>query len=159
MSAIDRISINPTIQPVTEREGGEGAGSGPVQGRGEEFSTALDHLVGAQTEPLPAEKPSAEIALVDTNEFDNEVENELKFSRHASARLKSRGIELSSQDLQDLSEAVDRLETKNARESLLLLGDHAFIVGIPKRTVITAMPRQEAIGSIFTNIDSTLVVR
>ena len=159
MSAIDRISTNPTIQPVTEREGGKGTESGPVQGRGEEFSTALDHLVGAQTEPLPKETPTSELGPVEPSEFDKEIENELKFSRHASARLKSRGIELSSQDLQDLSEAVDRLETKNARESLLLLGEHAFIVGIPKRTVITAMPRQEAIGSIFTNIDSTLVVR
>ena len=76
-----------------------------------------------------------------------------------SKQLKSRGIELGSQDLEALSDAIDRLSKKNARESLLLLGDNAFIVGIPKRTVITAMTRSEAVGSIFTNIDSTLVVR
>lgn len=81
------------------------------------------------------------------------------FSKHAATRLKSRGIELGSQDLEALSDAIDRLSKKNARESLLLLGDNAFIVGIPKRTVITAMTRSEAVGSIFTNIDSTLVVR
>ena len=81
------------------------------------------------------------------------------FSKHAATRLKSRGINLSDQDIQDLSEAIDRLESKNARESLLLLGEHALIVGVPKRTVITAMTRREAVGSIFTNIDSTLVVR
>jgi hypothetical protein len=39
------------------------------------------------------------------------------------------------------------------------MGDHAFVVGVPRRTVITAMTRQEAVGSIFTNIDSTLVMR
>ena len=33
----------------------------------------------------------------------------------------------------------------------------ALIVGVPKRTVITAMSRSEAMGNIFTNIDSTLV--
>ena len=81
------------------------------------------------------------------------------FSKHAATRLKSRGINLSDQDIQDLSEAIDRLESKNARESLLLLGEHALIVGVSKRTVITAMTRREAVGSIFTNIDSTLVVR
>ena len=38
------------------------------------------------------------------------------------------------------------------------MDDHAFIVGVPKRTVITAMSRIEAVGNIFTQIDSTLFV-
>lgn len=84
---------------------------------------------------------------------------DVRFSRHASARLESRGMALSDADLGDISAAVDRLQDKGARESLLLMGDHAFVVGVPKRTVITAMTRQEAVGSIFTNIDSTLVMR
>ena len=84
---------------------------------------------------------------------------ELKFSRHAAARMESRGIELSDRELGEISDAVDRLERKGARESLLLMGDHAFVVGVPRRTVITAMTSQEAVGSIFTNIDSTLVMR
>lgn len=84
---------------------------------------------------------------------------DVRFSRHATARLESRGIALSDGDLGDISDAVDRLQEKGARESLLLMGDHAFVVGVPRRTVITAMTRQEAVGSIFTNIDSTLVMR
>lgn len=84
---------------------------------------------------------------------------DVRFSRHATARLESRGMTLSEADLGDISAAVDRLQDKGARESLLLMGDHAFVVGVPKRTVITAMTRQEAVGSIFTNIDSTLVMR
>ncbi|MDP6932635.1 MAG: TIGR02530 family flagellar biosynthesis protein [Myxococcota bacterium] len=83
----------------------------------------------------------------------------LQWSRHSLARLKSRGIELSTEDLASLGDAVNRLSEKGARESLLLMDDNAFIVGIPKRTVITAMRRGEAIGNIFTSIDSTLVVR
>ena len=83
----------------------------------------------------------------------------LRFSRHAAARLESRGIELSAAELGEISDAMDRLESKGARESLLLMGDHAFVVGVPRRTVITAMTSQEAVGSIFTNIDSTLVMR
>ncbi|MEC7947487.1 MAG: TIGR02530 family flagellar biosynthesis protein [Myxococcota bacterium] len=84
---------------------------------------------------------------------------DVRFSRHASARLESRGIELSQVEIGEISSAVDRLHQKGARESLLLMGDHAFVVGVPRRTVITAMTRQEAVGSIFTNIDSTLVMR
>lgn len=81
------------------------------------------------------------------------------FSRHASARLQSRGIELSAEDLSEISSAIDRLSESKARESLVLIGENAFVVGVPRRTVITAMTRGEAVGSIFTHIDSTLVVR
>jgi len=84
---------------------------------------------------------------------------EVSFSRHANARLASRGIELDRSDLEDLSEAVDQLARKGARESLVLMDENAFIVGIPDRRVITVMTRGEAVGNIFTNIDSTLVVR
>ena len=88
-----------------------------------------------------------------------EAPRALRFSRHATARLESRGMQLSEAELRELSDAVDRLQQKGARESLLLMGDHAFVVGVPRRTVITAMTSQEAVGSIFTNIDSTLVMR
>ena len=84
---------------------------------------------------------------------------DIVFSRHATARMRSRGIELDEADVAAMGQAIDRLAERNARESLVLMGDHAFIVGVPKRTVITAMTRQEAIGSVFTNIDSTLVLR
>lgn len=86
-------------------------------------------------------------------------EGGVTFSRHAQNRLQSRGIELDESDLEDLSKAVDQLQRKGARESLVLLGDNAFIVGVPDRKVVTAMSRQEAVGNIFTNIDSTVVAR
>ena len=83
----------------------------------------------------------------------------LQFSRHAQARMASRGIQLDDQDVTDISCAIDSLARRGAKESLLLLEDHAFIVGIPERKVITAMTRREAVGTIFTQIDSTVVVR
>jgi hypothetical protein len=39
------------------------------------------------------------------------------------------------------------------------MGDHAFIVGVPDRRIVTVMTRAEAAGNIFTQIDSTAVVR
>jgi flagellar operon protein len=84
---------------------------------------------------------------------------DIQVSRHATARLESRGIHLSDADLGELSDAVDKLAAKGARESLVLMDENAFIVGVPRRTVITALPRQDAAGSIFTNIDSTMIVR
>jgi flagellar operon protein len=83
----------------------------------------------------------------------------IQFSRHAQARMESRGIHLDADDLADLGTAVDKLAQRGAKESLVLLGDHAFIVGVPDRKIVTALTRQEAAGTIFTQIDSTAVVR
>jgi len=83
----------------------------------------------------------------------------VQFSKHASARMESRGISLDEQDMQDLSGAVDNLSRRGAKESLVLMGDNAFIVGVPDRRVVTVMTRSEAAGNIFTQIDSTAVVR
>jgi flagellar operon protein len=60
--------------------------------------------------------------------------------------------------MERLGEGIDQLNQRGAQESLVLMDDMALIVGVPKRTVITAMSRNEAMGNIFTNIDSTLVV-
>jgi flagellar operon protein len=91
--------------------------------------------------------------------WESEKSGEIRWSRHATARLRSRGIELSDQAHLEIGEAVELLAAKGAKESLVLYEDHAFIVGVARRTVITAMTREEAVGSIFTNIDSTIVVR
>jgi flagellar operon protein len=85
--------------------------------------------------------------------------SDVNFSRHAQARMESRNIHLDEQDRADLASAVDRLAQRGAKESLVLMGEHAFIVGVPDRKVITVMTRSEAAGNIFTQIDSTAVVR
>jgi flagellar operon protein len=140
-----KVGFNDLLAPVQKKSR---VAEARLEGRGVEqtFEQALRELEGKRAEPA---RPSTSAPEADG----------ILFSKHAATRLKSRGIELSSQDLEALSDAIDRLSKKNARESLLLLGENAFIVGVPKRTVITAMTRSEAVGSIFTNIDSTLVVR
>ncbi|MCA9489857.1 MAG: hypothetical protein KC621_08035 [Myxococcales bacterium] len=112
------------------------------------FAASLDRLLeprplgqGPQSQPLD-EAP---------------VTTGVRFSRHASARLSSRMVEVSEEELEQLSTAVDRLDERGARESLVLLGDNAYVVGVPSRTVVTVMPRADAMGTVFTNIDSTFV--
>ncbi len=105
-----------------------------------DFASELDRLLAT---PEKAEAPAASAPV--------------HFSKHAKARLQSRGIELQESDLERISKAVDQLEGKGARESLVLLDDTALIVGVPKRTVITAMSRDEALGNLFTGIDSAVL--
>jgi flagellar operon protein len=109
------------------------------------FGDTLDALLRPAAKPAPA--PAAE------------GPGGLVFTKHAQARLASRGIELDAEDTQDLGRAIDQLQKKGSRESLVLLGENAFIVGVADRKVITALSRQEAIGNIFTTLDSTVVVR
>ena len=120
---------------------GTGNARGEIDGR---FGETLDGLMAKQE---------------NQDQWQAEKNGELRWSRHATARLRSRGIELDQHAIGEISEAVNLLEAKGAKESLVLYDEHAFIVGVQRRTVITAMTRDEAVGSIFTNIDSTIVVR
>jgi flagellar operon protein len=79
---------------------------------------------------------------------------ELKFSAHASSRLKSRGIEVTPETMGKIEKAVAGAESKGARDTLVMVKDMAFIVNIPNRTIITAMDGESVKDNIFTNIDS-----
>lgn len=82
----------------------------------------------------------------------------LKFSQHAQERLQTRGINLSENDLKKLESAVDSVASKGGRESLVMMGNNAFVVSTKNRTVITAMDKDSMQGNVFTNIDSAVLV-
>jgi len=83
---------------------------------------------------------------------------DLKFSAHAKARLQSRSIELSADDLVKMKEAVGRAREKGSKESLILTDDAAFVVSVKNNTVITAVDRKSLKDNVFTNIDSTVMI-
>jgi flagellar operon protein len=83
--------------------------------------------------------------------------NDLKFSAHAQARVKSRNIDLTPQMMNKLTDAVDNAGRKGSNNSLVLFSNAAFIVNIPNRTVVTAMDGENIRENIFTNIDSTVI--
>ncbi len=81
----------------------------------------------------------------------------VKFSGHAQQRLKSRNIELSSQQMERISNAVDRAAGKGSRDSLLLVDDLAAVVSVENRTVVTVVDSESMKENVFTNIDSTVI--
>ena len=85
------------------------------------------------------------------------VPDGIRFSRHAQARLSSRGVEMNAEEMKVLEHAFDELNRRGAKESLVIMGERAFVVGVPSKTVITVVDRAEALGTVFTNIDSTYV--
>jgi flagellar operon protein len=81
---------------------------------------------------------------------------EIKISAHAQQRMEERNIRLEEGDMKALQGAMDSLEKKGARESLMLYKDFAFIASIRNRTIITSMGTNEV--DVVTNIDSAIIV-
>lgn len=81
----------------------------------------------------------------------------LKFSKHAQEMIKQRGIELSTNRINRICEAVDKASAKGSRDSLILVDDLALVVSVKNRTVITAIDGENIKGNIFTNIDSAVI--
>lgn len=107
----------------------------PLTKSGESFANVLDRIRTKEQTPV------------------------LQFSGHAIKRLEDRNIRLDEQDLARINEAVDRAASKGSRESLILDGDHAFVVNIPNKTVITAVDQTELRDRVFTKIDSAVLTK
>ncbi|RLQ95740.1 TIGR02530 family flagellar biosynthesis protein [Falsibacillus albus] len=85
-------------------------------------------------------------------------ESQLSISKHASQRLKMRGIELAANQWKQITYKVQEAREKGVTDSLVILPNAALIVSAKNRTVITAMSRQEAQSQIFTNINGTILI-
>lgn len=104
------------------------------------------------TTPLRPGQPSFEDVLGQIGK------KELKFSKHALDRIKSRNIELTQQDLTKISEAVDRAEAKGVKEALIMMNDKVFIASVKSKTIITASSEEQLKDSVFTNIDGAVII-
>lgn len=80
----------------------------------------------------------------------------LKFSSHAIERIQSRGIKITPEDMKKLNDAVDKALQKGSKDTLVLMGENAFVVSAKNKTVITAMDKNQMKDNVFTNIDSTV---
>ena len=122
-----------------------------------------DARIYLPSQPLLPQMPAAKQLASQKNapSFAAELEkakSEVSFSAHATERMRARGIDLSDEELSRLGDAVNKMASKGARESLIYMNDVALVVSIRNRTVITAMDGMSAKDNIFTNIDSTAIL-
>jgi flagellar operon protein len=102
---------------------------------------------------------SQRVGRESTSSFDAIFKEELekvKFSNHALKRLESRNIQLSDDDMLKIQSAVEKAESKGSKDSLVMMDKTAFIVNIPNKTVVTAIPVADSNDNVFTNIDSVV---
>jgi len=92
--------------------------------------------------------------------FSKEVagSSDVTFSKHARERLFSRGIELSDEDVQKISAALDKADIKGAKETLIMMDDIALVAAVKNRTIITAFDRSNLQEGIVTSIDSAVII-
>ena len=69
-----------------------------------------------------------------------------------------RNIQLNQTSMERLHQGVRLAEEKGLQEPLILVGNTAFIVSVKNNTVITTVEPEELKGSVFTNIDGTVII-
>lgn len=120
------------------------------------FSVQLGRVNGVGEQPTkpasPVSKPVQGPSFLETLESVQSV----RFSNHALKRLQSREINLNSENVNRLSDAIDKAEKRGGRSSLVMVDDVAFIVNVQDRTVVTALDTNQRGEGVFTQIDSVV---
>lgn len=90
--------------------------------------------------------------------FQDILEREITFSKHANLRSEQRNIQLGSEQLQKLEGAVGKARAKGICDALIVMDGSAFIVNAGSSTVVTVMDAAEMKENVFTNIDGAVFV-
>ncbi|MCX6066478.1 MAG: hypothetical protein NT121_12105 [Chloroflexi bacterium] len=119
------------------------------------FQVQLGRVNGVGEQPS---KPVTTSKSVQGPSFAETFENVqgVRFSNHAQNRLQSREISLNSENVNRLSDAIDKAEKRGGKSSLVMVDDLAFIVNVQSRTVVTALDKNQRGEGVFTQIDSVV---
>lgn len=115
-----------------------------------------------QTPKQDPESPGSTPEDADKSSFSDHLEaaqdqkDDIELSGHAKRRIAQRNISLDATQRQELSDAMDQLDDKGARDAAILREDAAFVVNVPNRTVVTALDQAETKQRVFTKIDSAM---
>jgi flagellar operon protein len=109
--------------------------------------------------PLPATSQPARPPHTTGPNFAQKLAEvqQVRFSNHAQKRLETRDIHLSQDNVNRLSNAIDKAEKRGGVNSLVLMDEMAFIVNVHDRLVVTAMDTNQRGEGVFTQIDSVVI--
>ena len=91
-------------------------------------------------------------------QLDTKSQSGVNFSKHALERAEERGIELTPNLMERLSNSVEKVQEKGATNILAFDDSRAFIINIPYGRVITTMSQEVMRENIFTNIDGAVLL-
>ena len=87
--------------------------------------------------------------------FKQELNN-LVFSKHAINKIEHRGIDINEKTLEKINSAMDKLQSKGSRDSLVFIEDVAYVVNPNSKVIITAVDKENLKENVFTGIDSAI---
>lgn len=121
------------------------------------FQVQLGRVNGVGAQPV-TQQASSSVTSAQEISFLETLENvqRVRFSNHAQSRLQSREINLNDENVNRLSDAIDKAEKRGGKSSLVVVDDLAFIVNVQNRTVITALDKNQRGEGVFTQIDSVV---
>ena len=138
---VSRIPSNPGISDTRKSTGESAIQKG-------EFDQSLNKAI--EKASLQEQQPSP-VKL-------DQVSQGLKFSAHATQRLRERQISFDPETMSKMNDAINKAEAKGVQDTLILTDKAALIVSVPNRTVVTAMDRNNLSGNVFTNIDGAVII-
>ena len=127
-------------------------------------STIPSQKVVDKSKLIPGENSEFKNLLDSTLDQDqessllNQTPKGLNLSTHAMRRLQERNLSLDKEEYQKLQTAIDKLKTKGGQDSLVITGKAAYIVDVPKNTIVTAIDKDSIGENVFTKIDSTILM-
>ncbi|WP_070042839.1 TIGR02530 family flagellar biosynthesis protein [Robinsoniella peoriensis] len=87
-----------------------------------------------------------------------EKDSQLVFTKHAMDRVISRNVNVSGPNMERLNEGLKLAVEKGLSDPLILVGSTAFVVNVKNNKVITVVNQENLKGTVFTNIDGTVLV-
>ncbi len=133
----------------------------PIAGQFTSIEQVNDQYLNRQNvkqSPKTSDISFEDILRKQQNKAELQKDSGIRFSKHASQRLETRNIQLSSEQSARLEDGVMKAQEKGIKESLVLVDSLAFIVNIPNKTVVTAMDQTDAQTNVFTNIDGAIIM-
>jgi flagellar operon protein len=82
----------------------------------------------------------------------------IQFSKHAEARIHSRGIKMDAETVGRLVNAIEKAGERGSKETLVLDNDSAYVVSVKNRTVITVFDKDSLREGVVTAIDSAVIM-
>jgi len=136
----------------------------------------INNILIPNVSSIPSKKnidPANKLNPGETSEFKSLLNNTLEqselselqqapkglhLSTHAIRRLQERNLSLDKEEYTKLQSAMDKLKLKGGQDSLIITGKAAYIVDVPKNTIVTAIDKDSIGENVFTKIDSTILM-
>ena len=137
---------------------------------------AINNILIPQVTKLttkPSVDTSNKLAKGETSEFKSLLDSSLEqtsqapvsdspkglhLSTHAMRRLQERNLTIDKDEYQKIQSAIDKLKLKGGQDSLVITSKAAYIIDVPKNTIVTAIDKDSIGDNVFTKIDSTILM-